>query len=160
MLLAMVTGSPIVYADRRAIHNCFRLAELFPGQTVIDLGCGNSRALIIATKEFRAKGIGVDRSFYSYFRSRINIWLTGQSKNIRVVWGDFRALEEDLVKADVVYLYLLNETLVGIESWLFSSVGQQTKIVSLAFAFPNHRPVKVFETFNLGQKTKIRIYKK
>ncbi len=160
LLVATATGSPIVYADKQAIRACFKLAGLSTGQEIIDLGCGSARALIIATKEFGAKGIGTDRSLYSYFRSKINVWLSGQSRNIKIVWGDFRAVEKDLTKADLVYLYLLNETLAEIEPWLFTTIGRQTKVVSLAFSFPRHQPSKVSEVTNLGLKTKIRLYNK
>lgn len=159
LLIATIAGSPIVYASPKAIRDCWKLAKVVPGQTVIDLGCGNARSLILAAKNFGAKGIGVDRSYYGYFRSLINIWLYGQSKNIKIVCGDFRLIESQLAQADVVYLYLLNETLAQIEPWLFQHIGAKTVVVSLAFSFPNHQPIKIAETINLGKKTKIRLYR-
>jgi ubiquinone/menaquinone biosynthesis C-methylase UbiE len=160
LLIATIIGSPIVYASPKAIRDCLKLARLSRGQTVVDLGCGNARSLILAATEFGAKGIGVDRSYYGYYRSKIDVWLAGQSKNIKIVRGDFRVLESQLAQADVVYLYLLNETLAEIESWLFQHIGPKTVVVSLAFSFPNRQPIKISETQNLGQKTKIRLYRR
>lgn len=159
LLIATIAGSPIVYASPEAIRDCWKLAGVVRGQTVVDLGCGNARALIIASAEFGTQGIGIDRSYYSYSRSKINVWLYGQSKNIKIVRGDFRLIESQLAQADVVYLYLLNETLAQIEPWLFQHIGPKTTVVSLAFSFPNHQPIKIAETVNLGKKTKIRLYR-
>jgi len=158
LLLAVISGSPIVFADKEAIRACFRLAGLQPGQTVIDLGCGDGRALIIAAREFGAKGIGVDRSFYSFWRSRFNLWRSGQSAQVKIVRGDFKAAEKVLAQADVVYLYLLNETLAQIEPWLFKSIGHQTRVVSLAFSFPGHSPLAEIEARNLRKATRIRLF--
>jgi len=160
LLIATIVGSPIVYASPKAICDCWKLAGVRPGQTVIDLGCGNARALIIAANEFGTKGVGIDRSYYSCWRSKINVWLARKSNNIKIVRGDFRAVESQLARADVVYLYLLNETLAQIEAWLFQHIGPQTIVISLAFSFPNHQPIKTAETQNLGQKTKIRLYRR
>lgn len=158
LLIATIAGSPIVYASPKAIRDCWRLAGLSPGQTVVDLGCGNARSLILAAKEFGAKGVGVDRSYYGYWRSKINVWLGGCAKDITIVRGDFRQIERQIATADVVYLYLLNETLAQIEPWLFQHIGATTVVVSLAFSFPNHQPIKTSEMTNLGKKTKIRLY--
>ncbi|MEK7202073.1 MAG: hypothetical protein AAB669_00865 [Patescibacteria group bacterium] len=159
LLIATIAGSPIVYASPKAIRDCWKLAGLLPGQTVFDLGCGNARSLILASAEFGAKGVGVDRSYYGYWRAKINVWLVGRSKNIKIVRGDFSQVERQLATADVVYLYLLNETLAQIESWLFQHIGEKTVVVSLAFSFPNHQPTKTSETTNLGRKTTIRLYR-
>ncbi len=159
LLIATIAGSPIVYASPKAIRDCWELAGVGPGQTVIDLGCGNARSLILASAEFGAKGVGIDRSYYGYSRSKINVWLYGQSKNIKIVRGDFRRVERQLATSDVVYLYLLNDTLAQIEPWLFQHIGAKTVVVSLAFSFPNHQPTETSETINLGRKTKIRLYR-
>ncbi|MDP3993067.1 MAG: hypothetical protein Q8Q05_02555 [bacterium] len=160
LLIATMAGSPIVYASPKAIRDCWKLAGLSRGQTAVDLGCGNARPLILAAKEFGAKGVGIDRSYYGYWRSIINVWLGGRTKDITIVRGDFRRVERQLATADVVYLYLLKETLAEIEPWLFQKIGPKTVVVSLAFSFPHHQPLKTAETWNLGQKTKIRLYRR
>lgn len=160
LLVATVTGSPIVYASPTAIRDCWKLAGLSPGQTVIDLGCGNARSLILASAEFGAKGVGVDRSYYGYWRSVINVWLGGHAKDITIVRGGFRQIERQLTTADVVYLYLLNETLAQIEPWLFQHIGPATMVVSLAFSFSQHQPIRTIKTTNLGQLTTIRLYRR
>lgn len=160
MLWATIFGSPIVYAYKNAVYDSLKLAGTKKGDLVVDLGCGDARSLITASKEFGAKGIGVDRSAFCVIRSRINIWLAGEGKNIQIVWGDFKSAANYLEKADVVYLYLLNSTLKQIESWIFETIGDKTKIVSLAFWFPNKKPIAETETYTLHKFTKVRVYRK
>lgn len=160
LIIASVFGSPIVYANIPAIRDTFKLAGLKKGELVVDLGCGNAKSLIIASRDFGAKGVGVDLSLYCYLKSRFNVFISGQNKNIKIIWGDFKAAESDLKKADVVYLYLLNSTLKKIEPWFFSSIGRKTRAVSLAFVFVKHKPIKTAPTFNLNKNTLARLYLK
>ena len=158
LLFVAIVGTPTVYANNKAIYDAYKLAGLKRGELVVDLGCGNAKSLIIASRDFGAKGVGVDLSLYCYFKSRLNVALAGQSKNIKIIWGDFKAAELYLKKADVVYLYLLNSVLKKIEPWLFESVKKQTRIISLSFVFLGHKPIRSIVTTNLNKSTKVRLY--
>lgn len=160
LLLALIFGAPVVYAHPRAITDAFRLAGLKKGETIVDLGCGNANTLIIAAKKFGAKGIGVERAPLFYWWSKVNVYLCGQSKNIKIYYGDFRKIESLLKTSDVIYLYLLTGVLSNIETWLFDHIGPQTRIVSLSFKFPNHEPMQTSQTCNLGDSTQVLLYKK
>ena len=160
VLLMTVFSSPTVYANDKAIEDSLKLAKLRKGELVVDLGCGNAKSLLIAAKIFGAKGLGVEISPYCYLLARWRVFVAGEQKNIKIIFGDFKKVEKHLQKADVVYLYLLNSTLESIESWFFKSIGNKTRVVSLAFIFPNHKPTKAKTTFNLNKDTTTRLYKK
>ncbi len=160
LLLSSAFWAPTVYAYSKAMEDAYELAELKKGETVIDLGCGNARSLIIAAKKYGAKGIGVEVSLYCYFKSKFNVALAGQSKNIRIVFGDLKKLGDDLKKADVVYLYLLNSVLKKIEPWFFDHISTDTRVVVLSFHFDKHKPIKSKSTYNLGKDTEVYLYKK
>lgn len=160
LLLASIIGTPIVYSNSVAVKDAFTLAGLKKGETVIDLGCGNAKTLITAAKEFGAKCIGVDRSFYCFLKSKINVILAGESRNIKIYLGSFDKIEKELAKADVIYLYLLNRVLKDIEPWFFAHIGPNTRVVSLSFWFVKNKPIKEVATKNLGKETTIRLYAK
>lgn len=160
LLLVAILGTPIVYASDKAIIDAFKLAKLKKDDLAVDLGCGNGKSLIIAAKKFRALGVGVDLSLYCYLKSKLNVFFAGESKNIKIIWGDFKKAEPYLKKADVVYIYLLNSVLKKIEPWFFKLIDKNTKVVSLSFVFPSHKPIKIIKTINLNKKTTIRLYKK
>ncbi len=160
LLLALLFGAPVVYTNKRALDDAFSYAGLKPGNLIIDLGCGDASSLILASKKYGAKGIGVERSPYFYFYSRIKVYLSGEKENIKILYGDFKKVEKYLSRADFVYVYLLPNVLKKIENWLFSNIKNTTKIISMSFLFSQHQPVEFRETINLGDKTKILLYKK
>lgn len=160
LLWATIIGSPVVYSNPRAVEDCLVLAKAKKGETVVDLGCGNAKTLIHMARKFGVKGVGVDRSLFCFWRARMNVWLSGQSKNIKIIRGDFSKAERYLKTADIVYLYLLTSTMAQIEDWLFDSIGDKTRIVSLAFQFKNHKPIAEIETYTLRHKTKARLYRR
>jgi len=160
LLYVAIFGSPTVYANSKAVRDSLKLAKLKKGELIVDLGCGNANSLIIASREFDARGVGVEISPWCYLKAWWNVAVNGQIGKVHIIFGDFKKAEKYLRKADVVYLYLLNETLKKFESWYFKSVGEKTRTVSLAFWFPHSKPIKTKETFNLRKKTKIYLYKK
>jgi SAM-dependent methyltransferase len=158
LIFAQVLGAPSVYANEKAMLDSFELADLKKDQLVVDLGCGNGKSLILAAKKFGTRGIGVERSPYCYLLAKSKVYFSGQSNQINIVYGDFQKVEKDLKKADLVYVYLLNSVLSKIEKWLFQNISEKTKVVSLAFVFPNKKEIKKYETKNLGRQTFVRLY--
>jgi len=158
LLFALLIGAPIVYSSPRAIRDSLELAKLKKGETILDLGCGSGRTLIIAAREFGAQGIGIDRSLFCVFKARLNVYLAGQSKNIKIYRKSFTNAKHEIKQADVIYLYLLNSTLKQIEDWFFSVVGEKTRVISLAFEFVTHKPLTEVKTVALGKVTKARLY--
>lgn len=159
LFIACLIGAPSVFANKKAIRDALRLADLKKNETLIDLGCGDARSLIIAANDFQAKGIGVERSIYCYLLARIRILLVGK-KQAQILFGNYKKYGKALQKADVVYLYLLNSVMKNIEPWLFNNMKPGARIVSLAFPFPGHKPKKYSNSFNLGRETKIYLYQK
>ncbi len=158
LLFSSFFGAPTVYANKQAIRDAYNLSKLKKSELVLDLGCGDARSLIIAAKEFGAKGVGVEISPYCFLKSKINVMRAGQSKNIKIFFGSFQKAEKYLNKADVVYLYLLNSVLKEIENWYFNAISKKTRTVVLSFKFDKKRAVKTISTNNLGQITTIRLY--
>lgn len=159
LIYAQIFGAPTVYSSVKAVKDALNLAGLKKGQTIVDLGCGDARALIIASREFGANGIGIERSPFCFLKSKINVYLSGQ-KNIRIFFGNFKKFESEIGEADLIYLYLLNSVLRKMESWIFSILGKGAKIVSLSFYFVDHGAVDQMETRTLHRPTKIFLYKK
>lgn len=160
LVYANFLGAPSIYSNKVAMSDAMKFAEVKPGQTVIDLGCGNAKSLVIAAKHFGAKGIGVEKSPLCYIQASLNVLMNHQQKNVKILFGDFSVAEKYLRKADVVYLYLLPALLGKIEKWLFATVSKETKVVSLSFEFPNQKSVASVETKNLGYPATIRMYRK
>ena len=160
LIFAQAFGAPTVYSSKKAVFDALKLSNIKKGEVIIDLGCGDARTLILAAREFGAKGIGVDRSPFCSLKSKLNVLLSRQRKNIHIYFGDFSKIENFLPEADVVFLYLLNSANQKIENWLFDKISKKTRVVSLAFQFKNHFPKKSEKTVTLGRITPIYLYKK
>jgi len=158
LLFSIILHAPTVYSNENAIADALALAGLKKGERVMDLGCGNASSLIIAAKKFGASGVGVEISPYCVIASKLNIIRAGLSKDIKVHLGDFKKVEGELQKADVVYLYLLESGLKKIEPWFFRNLKKGARVVSMSFKFTEHEPAKIIETKNLGRNTQVRLY--
>lgn len=156
-LYSLIFYVPYINSSKRVIGDALKFSGLKKGDIFIDLGSGSGQALILANKKFSARVYGFEISPFPYLISKIR---TLGNKKIKIYYGDFRKAEKLVKDADVIYLYLLNSVLFKIEDWLFKNIGKNTKVVSLAFQFKKHRPIKSISTINFGQKTKIRLYKK
>ena len=141
LIVSIIAGVPTVHSKNDVIIKAYELAKLEKSQMVVDLGCGNARSLIIAAKKFKAKGIGVEISPFYYLLSKINVWFSGESTNIKIIFGRFEKAERYLKSADVVYLYLFDKVTDKIDRWLFDSIGEKTKVVSFGFKFTKHKPI-------------------
>ena len=156
-LFSSIFHVPYVNSSDQAIHDALKLAGLQKDETLLDLGCGSGDALVVAARDFGAKAVGYEISPLPYLIARIK---TLRYPKIKVYCRDLRKANEDIKKADVIYLYLLNSVLDKIEDQIFSTVRPDTKIVSLAFKFPVHKPLKTVSTKNLGRMTDISLYEK
>jgi predicted RNA methylase len=154
LVVAVIGGAPTVYAKTKAIHLAFESVELKQGQTVVDLGCGNARSLIIASKQFGAKGIGIEISPFYYLLAKASVCFARESENIKIIFGDLRKKERYLKDADVIYMYLFNKIANEIEARIFETTKPGTKIISLAFPLKNHQGILI------RSNPSIYIYKK
>ena len=160
LIYASFFGAPSVNSSRRAIKDVLDLVKPQKGTLLIDLGCASGWMLITAAKECGCRGIGFERSPWYFLWARLNIFLHGEGKRVKIFFGDFKRAERHLKEADFVYIYLLNSVLAKMEDWLFEAIGPETKVISLAFTFPHHQPTSEIETRNLGVSSKARIYSK
>jgi len=160
LIFVSIQGAPTVYAWDDAILDTIQLAKPKAGEILLDLGCGNAKSLIMASKKFGVKGVGVEISPYCYLKSKWNVLASGESKNIKIILGDLAKAKKDIKKADIIYLYLLNQVLEKIEPMLFKTIKNDCRVVSLAFKFKDKKPEQISSTKNLGIKTSNFLYKK
>src|SRR5229473_2608779 len=54
--------APFVTSPVRIVERMLELANLKPGETLYDLGCGDGRILIAAAEKYKAKAVGIEIS--------------------------------------------------------------------------------------------------
>ena len=154
--LIMVRGVPFVSTPRRKYRQILQSVELKPGEKIYDVGCGKASLLVLAAKEFGAKGIGYELSLWPWLWSQFNIFVSRANVEVRMK-NFFKA---DLSDADVIYCYLFPEIMARLEPKFAKELKPTARVVSYGFKLPNTEPIKIVETRKDGkQLERIFVYK-
>ncbi|MBU0900227.1 methyltransferase domain-containing protein [bacterium] len=138
---------------KRKIRKMLFMAKLKEGELVYDLGCGDGRVLIIAAKEFKAKAVGIDIDPLKIFFVKLRLKLLNLlNRNIKLIQGNL--FHYSLNEADVVTIYLTQETNGKLAFKLFDELKKDARVVSHKFPLHGH-----FELINFDQNDKIYVYK-
>ncbi|MDH4094582.1 MAG: class I SAM-dependent methyltransferase [Betaproteobacteria bacterium] len=97
---------PFVVTPDEIVERMMRMAEVKPGDTLVDLGAGDGRIVIAAAKR-GAQGLGVDLDPELVKLATENARQAGVAANARFEVRDL--FDTDLSKASVVAFYLLPE---------------------------------------------------
>ena len=146
--------APYVASPVRVVDRMLELANIRPGETVYDLGCGDGRILIAAVEKYKAKAVGVEISPKVAAQARARIEKAGISSQARVIDGDL--LQTDLTGADVVTIYLTTSFNQELRPRLEKFLKPGARVVSHDYAVPGWKPSKV--EFADGEKHRIYLY--
>jgi protein-L-isoaspartate O-methyltransferase len=147
--------APFVASPVRVMDRMLELANLKPGETLYDLGCGDGRILIAAVQKYKVKAVGVEISPKLVAKARASIQKAGIQNQARVIQGD--VLETDPSGADVVYLYLSTKLNEQLRPRLESQLKPGARVVSHDYPVPGWKPAKVEETGG-SQQHEIYLY--
>src|SRR5260221_5204148 len=95
---------PYVQTPMEIVERMLRMAEVRPGDSVIDLGSGDGRIVIAAARR-GARGLGVDLDPNLVKLATQNASAAGVAHRRRLAMRDI--FETDLSRASVVTMYLL-----------------------------------------------------
>lgn len=131
-------GAPYLPTLQQQRRVALDLADLKPGQLLLELGCGDG-AMLVAAAELGLKVRGYELNpilaLVAWLRTRRHRRL------VKVVWGNFwQAKIED---ADAVYVFLLPRFMTKLEEMLSGSKHKPNlKLISYAFKIPNRKALK------------------
>jgi len=117
-----------------------KLAGVNPTDVVYDLGCGDGRVVIIAAKNFGARGVGVDINPVRIHEARANASPYHIENLVRFEEGDL--FQADLQTATVVTLYLLPEVNLRLRPKLLRDLRPGSRVVSHSFNMGDWEPDK------------------
>ena len=133
--------APYVASPDRVVDRMLEMANIKPGETLIDLGCGDGRILIAAVERYKAKAIGVEISQKLVEQASTRIQREGLTEQARVVQGDL--LKADLTGADIVTIYLESSLNTQLRPRLERFLKPGARVVSHDYAIPGWKPTKV-----------------
>jgi SAM-dependent methyltransferase len=137
--LPIFWGAPWIPVSLRTADRMLRMAETQPGQTVIDLGAGDGRLVVLAARKYRARAIGVEIDPLRTLAANAIIRLLGLQGKAQVHWGNLRRF--NVSGADVVALYLMQGINQKLKESLEKSLRPGAKVVSYMFSMSGWTPV-------------------
>ena len=135
--------APYVPSPEAVVHRMLDVAELKAGETLYDLGCGDGRIVLIASRDYQAKAFGVEiredlaRTAQQQLR-RLDLEAKG-----KIILGNL--FDVDLSEADVVTLYLSMSGNEKLRPKLERELRPNSRIVSLDIPVKDWRSPVVSE---------------
>ena len=150
------TLAPAFPTPQTVVTRMLAIAQVKPGETVFDLGCGDGRILVAAAQQFHAKAVGVEIRRDIYEKTQAHMTALGLQDQIRVVHGD--ALKTDLSPADVVTLYLLTSSNERLKPVLQKYLKPTARVVSHDFEIRGWKTDAVEKLMVDGRQHTIYLY--
>ncbi len=148
--LPLDVPTPYVPSTNVAVDEMLRLADVKPGDLVVDLGSGDGRIPIAAARYYGARGYGVDIDAKLVDEANDNARKAGVADRVRFEQKDVFAT--DLGDASVVTLYLLSGLVNRLQPKLLKELKPGTRIIAHDYPFEGWTPdrtVTISKTYYL-----------
>jgi ubiquinone/menaquinone biosynthesis C-methylase UbiE len=150
--------APFVASPPNVVERMLELAELKPGETLYDLGCGDARIVMLAAQKFGAKAVGVELDDGRYKDCTNRVKDSKLEDKVRIVHGN--ALDVNMSDADVVTLYLLTSANERLRPNLERDLRPGARVVSHDFSMPGWKPLRTEEIRETWGSHTIYVYKR
>ena len=136
--VVLLFGAPYLPTLRDQQKQALELLKLKPGQTLIELGCGDGRMLVSGAKQ-GINGVGYELNPIVYI---IALIVTFKYRNmVTVKYGNF--WHKNWQDADGIYVFLHTRFMVRLDKKITQQfAGQNIKVVSYAFPIPMKKVTK------------------
>lgn len=130
---AWISLAPWVPTYKKDLERVNKIADLKPGDTFVEIGCGNGRVCTyIANKNPKSQVIGIELAFPFYLFTKIRTCLLGPD-NLKIIFKD--GLKYNINNVDVLYVYGLIKTVNNqIKNKVVKEMKKGSKLISYVFA--------------------------
>ena len=142
--------TPYVPTPQVVVNRMLELAQIKPGDTVIDLGSGDGRIMITAAQKYGARGFGVELNPRLVQSSNEEAHRAGVADRVKFLQQDL--FKTDFREADVLTLYLLPDVNMVLRPKILAELKAGTRVVSHDYGMGLWRP-EVEETVPAPDKT-------
>lgn len=131
----LLVGAPYLPTLGPQVEAALKLADLKPGDTLLELGCGDGKVLIAAARQ----GINVVGYELNPLLAAV-AWLRTRRyrKQVHVIWGDF--WHRPWPEAEAIFTFLLPKYMLKLNKKVIQYSHKPVKLVSFAFAIPDLKP--------------------
>jgi hypothetical protein len=142
--------TPYVPTPQVVVDRMLELAQIKPGDTVVDLGSGDGRIMITAAQRYGARGFGVELNPRLVERSNEAAKTAGIADRVKFLQQDL--FKTDFREADVLTLYLLPDVNMVLRPKILADMKPGTRVVSHDYGMGLWRP-EVEEVIPAPDKT-------
>jgi SAM-dependent methyltransferase len=128
----LLVGAPYLPTLHKQIETALDLLDLKPGQTLLELGCGDGKVLLAAARR-GLNVVGIELNPFLVLAARLKTWR--YRRQVRVLWGDFWRVSWPA--CDAVFTFLLDRFMLKLDTKMRSV---KKPLVSFAFRIPNRSP--------------------
>lgn len=133
------SAAPYVPTWNRDVRRMLALAEVKPGELVLDLGAGDGRYLVEAVRGFHARAIGYEITALAWLAAWLRLRFTRTQGSAQILYRDF--YRQDLAAADVVLCFLTPRAMAKLAPKLQRELRPGARVVSYAFSIPGWTPI-------------------
>jgi len=108
-----------------------KLAKVKKGDVIYDLGCGDGIALIIAAKEFGARGVGIEIDQFRFWIAKLRVRFSRVSDTVEIRRDSF--WNQNISDATVIFMYLIPKTLINLRPKFLKELKPGTRVVSFVY---------------------------
>lgn len=131
----LLFGAPYLPTMSAQSKAALELADLKPGDHLLELGCGDGRVMVAAAEQgMRVTGYELNPllAFVSWVRTR------RFKGRVKVVWGNFWT--KKLPPAEAIFVFLLPKYMEKLNNKVIQEYnGKKIKLVSFAFVIPRRK---------------------
>jgi SAM-dependent methyltransferase len=125
----------------RVVRRMLDLAEVHPGDTLVDLGAGTGAIVFAAARQYGARVVGVEVEPLRVWILRLRLWWGGPRDRVSFVWGNL--FEVDLHEAQIVAVFLWPGAMERLKPRLESQLRPGARVVSHWHQVPGWTPESV-----------------
>jgi SAM-dependent methyltransferase len=133
----LLVGAPYLPTLGPQVEAALKLADLKPGDTLLELGCGDGKVLIAAAQQ-GIKVIGYELNpllaALAWLRTR------RYRRQVRIIWGNF--WRQPWPAAAAIFTFLLPRYMSKLNKKVIQYPHKPVKLVSFAFDIPGLTPIK------------------
>jgi 16S rRNA A1518/A1519 N6-dimethyltransferase RsmA/KsgA/DIM1 with predicted DNA glycosylase/AP lyase activity len=127
----LLVGAPYLPTLTPQVEIALNFANLKPGQTLLELGCGDGKVLIAAAEQ----GISCVGYELNPILALVAWLRTRKYKGlVRVVWGDF--WQKPWPEAEAIFVFLLAKYMQKLDTKIIKFKNNPVKLISFAFMIP------------------------
>lgn len=130
-------GAPYLPVLSTQKEEALDMLALRPGQTMLELGCGDGRVLRAAAQR-GINGVGYELNPLLVIIARITTWK--YRRQVKVIWGNYWTASWP--QAEGIFVFLLQKYMQKLDKKITQECGKNVKLVSFAFQIPSKKPVK------------------